>query len=147
MMRAGTRLLGVRKEWVREINSTRGIYSVRSLAVNEVEIDSWSEVKWSMSESVQLNMALYVLMYRGNKFKGLGGLLSEDDFMPYILLTYYHNSVQNGMSLVPSSKQHWKMIFSWPCIFLFFVFSSFILSQSPKVPKEFVALQRLAPLH
>lgn len=94
------------------MNNTRGICSVRSLAVNEVEIDGWSEVKWSMSESVQLNMALYVLMYRSNKFKGLGGLLSGDDFMPYILLTYYHNSVQNGMFLVPSSKQHQKMIFS-----------------------------------
>ena len=74
--------------------------------MNEVEIDSWSEVKWSMSESVQLNVALYVLMYRGNKSKGFGGLLSEDDFMTYILLTYYHNSVQNGMFLVPSSKRH-----------------------------------------
>lgn len=60
---------------------------VSSLAVNEVGIDSWSEVKWSMSESVQLNIVLYILLYVGNKFKGWGGLLSEDDFMPYILLT------------------------------------------------------------
>ena len=126
-----TRLLGVRKEWVREINSTRGTYSVRSLAVNEVEIDSWSEVKQSMSESVQLNMALCVLMYRGNKFKGLGGLLSEDDFMPYVLLTYYHNSVQNGMFLVPSSKQHRKMIFSWPCIFQLLFMELTLLASYP----------------
>lgn len=55
--------------------------------MNEVGIDSWSEVKQSMSESVQLNIVLYILLYVGNKFKGWGGLLSEDDFMPYILLT------------------------------------------------------------
>ena len=79
--------------------------------MNEVGIDSWSEVKRSMSESVQLNIVLYILLYMGNKLKGWGGLLSEDDFMPYILLTYYHNSVQNGMFLVPSYKQHWKMVF------------------------------------
>lgn len=32
-------------------------------------------------------------MYMCYKFKGWGGLLFEDDFMFYILLKYYYNSV------------------------------------------------------
>lgn len=72
------RVLGVRKEWVRNEEQWMDILFVGSLAVNEVEVDGWSEVKRSMSESIQLNITLYVLMYTCNRFKGWGGLLSED---------------------------------------------------------------------
>lgn len=76
-----------------------------------------SKVRQSMSESIQLHRTLYVLMYMCNKSKGWGGLLSED-FMPHILLKYYHNSVQNGMFLVPSSHQHQETACSWVYTFM-----------------------------
>lgn len=46
-----------------------------------------------MSESIQLHVALYVLMYMCNKSEGWGGLLSEEDFMSHILLKSYHHSI------------------------------------------------------
>lgn len=72
-----------------------------------------------------------------NKFKGQGGLLSEDNFMPYMLLKFYRHSIQKGMFLVQnvsvlqcserniSSKQRQKTLFSFVYIFKSLIWKSF----------------------